>query len=99
MTDQSDRPTDKVTDSPGGAGPVQARTLRIRLNQRAEVCIDMSFAASLTTQLPRLLPVRVRARVERHRIDLPAIAALASRQGFPPGELFRSVEGRRTLRA
>jgi hypothetical protein len=78
---------------------MKSECLHIQLTENATTHIDLTFCASLTEHLPRLLPHRVRARLEKRAIDPKAIACQASATGFAPGELFRVTEGGCLLRA
>ena len=78
---------------------MKAATLRIAVTERTETHIDMSFAASVTEFLQRLVPSALRRKLDRRSINLPAIAAKASERGFVPGELFRLQDGPKLVRA
>ena len=78
---------------------MKSECLHIQLTENATTHIDLTFCASLTEDLPRLLPQRVRARLKKRSIDPKAIACHASANGFAPGELFRVTDGTRLLRA
>jgi hypothetical protein len=78
---------------------VKAERLHIRLTEAAETPIDLTFCASLTEHLPRLLPEAVRRKLKRSAIDLASVAALAEAHDYAPGELFCFSEGPRVLRA
>jgi hypothetical protein len=78
---------------------MRAATLRIAVTEHTETHIDMSFAASVTELLPRLVPSALRRKLVRRSIDLPAIAAEACARGLLPGELFRLQDGPKLVRA
>ena len=78
---------------------MKAESLHIQVTELSVTHIDLTFCASLTEHLPRLLPEKIRARLRRRAIDPCAIASQARASGFEPGELFRMAEGPRTLRA
>jgi hypothetical protein len=78
---------------------MKAETLRIAVTDYAETHIDMSFAASVTELLPRLVPTALRRKLDRRSINLPAIAAEARARGLAPGELFRLQDGSKLVRA
>lgn len=78
---------------------MKAASLHIRVTEHTVTHIDLTFCASLTEHLPRLLPDRVRNRLKRRAIDTSLIARRACDTGFEPGELFCVAEGPRTLRA
>ena len=78
---------------------MKAESLHIQVTERAVTHIDLTFCASLTEHLPRLLPTRIRARLKKRAIDPRAIARRACATGFEPGELFLLADGPRTLRA
>jgi hypothetical protein len=78
---------------------MKAESLHIQMTENTVTHIDITFCASLTEHLPRLLPPQVRARLRRRAIDPDAIAGRAAADGFSPGELFCVAEGPRTLRA
>lgn len=78
---------------------MKAATLRIAVTERLETHIDMSFTASVTDLLPRLVPAALRRKLDRRSINLPAIAADARARGLVPGELFRLQDGRKLVRA
>ena len=83
-----------------GTGPLmRATALHIQLTELSETCIDLTFCASLTEHLPRLLPGPVRRKLQRGAIDLASIARSARAQDYAPGELFCFAEGPRVLRA
>jgi hypothetical protein len=78
---------------------MKAQRLHIRLTEASETPIDLTFCASLTEHLPRLLPEAVRRKLKRGSIDLASVAALAESHNYAPGELFYFSEGPRVLRA
>lgn len=78
---------------------MKSESLHIQVTENATTHIDLTFCASLTEHLPRLLPYQIRARLKKRSIDPKAIACQASATGFAPGELFRVTEGTRLLRA
>ncbi len=78
---------------------MKAESLHIQMTEHAVTQIDLTFCASLTEHLPRLLPTRVRARLRKRDIDPGAIADRARLSGFEPCELFLLADGPRTLRA
>lgn len=78
---------------------MKSENLRIALVENSEPHIDMTFAASVTELLPRLLPPRLRQKLDRRSINLPAIAAAARASDYAPGDLFRFEEGATVLRA
>lgn len=78
---------------------MKAESLHIQVTEDAVTHIDLTFCASLTEHLPRLLPVRVRDRLRQRAVDPDAIAHQARAAGFAPGELFHVSDGRRTVRA
>ena len=78
---------------------MKSECLHIKVTENAITQIDLTFCASLTEHLPRLLPQRVQARLKKRAIDPKAIACHACATGFAPGELFCVSEGKRLLRA
>jgi len=78
---------------------MKAKSLHIQVTEAAETHIDLTFCASLTEHLPRLVPKAVRAKLQKHAINVARIAARAQAQEYAPGELFSFVEGARVLRA
>ncbi len=78
---------------------MKAESLHIQVTEDAVTHIDLTFCASLTEHLPRLLPDQIRARLRKRAIDPGAIANRARASGFEAGELFLVAEGQRTLRA
>lgn len=78
---------------------MKAESLHIQVTEHSKTHIDLTFCASLTEHLPRLLPARIRAKLKRRAIDPTAVAGQASARGLVPGELFCVAEGARTLRA
>jgi hypothetical protein len=69
------------------------------MTRAAQTHIDMTFCASLTEHLPRLLPGPVRHRLRRRAVDLLRIAADARQREFAPGELFCFADEAMVLRA
>jgi hypothetical protein len=78
---------------------MKATSLHLRVTEAAETHIDMTFCASLTEHLPRLLPSALRQKLVRRSIDPVRLAAGAVAGDFPPGELFCMADGPRTVRA
>ena len=70
----------------GSAAPFFVMNEDARLEVRAEL-------------LPRLVPPRLRQKLDRRSINLPAIAAAARASDYAPGDLFRFEEGATVLRA
>lgn len=78
---------------------MKAESLHIRLTEQTLTHIDLTFCASLTEHLPRLLPSRIQAKLKKRAIDPKAIASRATATGCQPGELFCLAEGPHLLRA
>jgi len=78
---------------------MKSESLHIQVTENATTHIDLTFCASLTEHLPRLLPQRIQARLKKRAIDPKAVACQASATGFAPDELFRVTDGTRLLRA
>ena len=78
---------------------MKAESLHIQVTDEVMTHIDLTFCASLTEHLPRLLPSRIRARLKRRAIDPAFVGSQAAANGFRPGELFSCADGPRTLRA
>ncbi len=78
---------------------MKSECLHIQVTENATTHIDLTFCASLTEHLPRLLPRQVQASLKRRSIDPKAIAGHAQAAGFAPGELFRMTDGSKLLRA
>jgi hypothetical protein len=77
---------------------IKAKSLHIQVTEAAETQIDLTFCASLTEHLPRLLPKAVRAKLQKQAINVARITAHAQKQEYDPGELFSFMEGARVLR-
>jgi hypothetical protein len=78
---------------------MKSSVLRICVTEGGRTPIDMTFAASLTDLLPRLMPVALRRRLDRRSINLPALASEVRARDYAPGEIFRLVEGMQEVRA
>ncbi len=78
---------------------MKAETLHIRMREATQTRIELTFCASLTEHLPKLLPPRVRAKLQQRAIDLNAIARQAEAADYPPSELFCFADGPQVLRA
>ena len=59
----------------------------------------MTFCASLTEHLPRLLPAAVRRKLQQSTVDLARVMAVAQENGYAPGDLFCFEDGPKVLRA
>jgi hypothetical protein len=77
----------------------KARSLHIQVTEKAQTHIDLTFCASLTEYLPRLVPAAVQQKLQRGHINLAMIAESAQDQDYAPGELFSFADGSRVLRA
>ncbi len=78
---------------------MKAESLHIRMLESTETRVDLTFCASLTEHLPRLLPKAIRSKLQRGAIDLAAIAQAAEASDYAPGELFCFADGSQVLRA
>ena len=78
---------------------MKADNLHIRMLESTETRIDLTFCASLTEHLPRLLPAAIRKKLHRASIDVAAIARAAEASDYAPCELFCFAEGPQVLRA
>jgi hypothetical protein len=77
---------------------MKATALHIQVTEQSETRVDLTFCATLTEHLPRLLPGPVRRKLQRGAIDLASVAQLAHRRGYVAGELFSFADGPRVLR-
>jgi hypothetical protein len=78
---------------------MKAEALRFQVSRLGETQIDLTFCASLTENLPRLVPERVRRKLKRRAVDLLQVMEAARARDFAPGELFCVAEGAATFRA
>jgi hypothetical protein len=65
-----------------------ARWLKISVSRDGRAVVQVCFPAHAIAHLAHLIPDEVRPRVAASRIDLNRLAAAATAQGCPPGELF-----------
>jgi predicted unusual protein kinase regulating ubiquinone biosynthesis (AarF/ABC1/UbiB family) len=75
-----------------------AQRLRVRVTERGELKVDLTFRAAVTAHLSELMPDELLPRLEQRGIDLGALAARAIEAGLPRGELFGLDEPPRQIR-
>ena len=78
--------------------PMKSDVLHIKVTEGREIRVSLIFAAAATDNLPDLVPLELRERIQARSIDLAAIAAEARRTNYAPGDLFRLDEGEKTTR-
>lgn len=78
---------------------MKSEILHIRVVEGDQTHIELTFCASLTEHLPRLLPGALRRKLAGRDIDPACLGAEARANDFPPGELFSFDDGARKVRA
>jgi len=78
-----------------GAGPSTARLLKVRVDEDGREVRSLALPASEALYLDALVPSPVRSRLRAEGVDLRSLGERLHRDGLPPGEVLRGVDGSR----
>jgi hypothetical protein len=77
---------------------VQARYLRVRVQEADQVRVDLTFNAAVAEHLADLIPPDLEGKLRERCVDVSKIAADAVERQFAPGELFQLQDGSKLVR-